>query len=437
MDVDGDDVDWELAIDKHLSDLENAQHTSNGPAISNSDGCEFSQNTLRDIFLNDEDENDEMSTEKKYRRCLKAKFGFANFRNKQWEVISSIIEDKRDNCVIMATGYGKSLCFQFPSAYSNRITLVVSPLISLMQDQVQSLQKVNIPACLLGSGQVDKKITEKILRRQFLIIYASPEYMHREAGRQLLLQLKDDLLMIAIDEAHCLSQWGHDFRTAFRDLGKLRDIVPDVPILACTATANEEVRQDIISILRLRDPQVIFTGADRPNLEFIVYQKTERWKDLRPHVTQLTGSVIIYVLRRYDAEKTAEELCMHGVPTDFYHSKVKLEKREEVLRKFQTEELKVIVATIAFGMGIDKKDVRCVIHYGASKNLDTYYQEVGRAGRDGRPSKVITFFDQEDFGIYEFFLEQKKDEMPAFIMKFQQGLQEKMRRFLYSPKCRR
>lgn len=307
-----------------------------------------------------------------------------------------------------------------------------------MQDQILSMERKGIPACPLGSAQTDPNIKQKILAGQYRIVYACPEYLEGNNGRELLLKLKNRLTLIAVDEAHCVSQWGHDFRTSFRRLGNIRDIIPGVPILACTATANVKVRQDIISILKLKNPQVIFTGADRPNLEFFVYGKSRSaWEDLRPHLTGSEGSTIIYVLKRAVAEDISQLLCKKGIVAEFYHSKVDLQKRQETLKKFKTDELKVIVATIAFGMGIDKPDVRCVIHYGASKNLETYYQEVGRAGRDNKHSKVITIFDSDDFGIHEYFLKCQQHKLTAHIIKCQQELAQRMCEYLYSPQCRR
>lgn len=419
-------VSWERSISQA-----NPQVTTEPLQSSVRDECQFTQNTLQQIFPS---ESEQPSTcDEQYYACLKSKFGHDVFRNKQFEIIRSTIEDKRDNCVVMATGYGKSLCFQFPSVYTNGITLVVSPLISLMQDQIISLTRNNISACLVGTAQTDKDIAKKIVAGQYRLVYACPEYIVKSAGRQLLMQLKDRLTLVAIDEAHCVSQWGHDFRKEFRELGDIRDVVPDVPILACTATASETVRKDIVNILRLRNPQVIFTGADRPNLEFVIFRKDTVWNDLKPHLTAVDGSVIIYVLRREEAENIAALIREKGIRTVHYHAGV--DSREEILRQFKNDEIKVIVATIAFGMGIDKKDVRRVIHYGASKTMETYYQEVGRAGRDGLPSKVITFFDHDDFALHDSFL--RKEKLSGAVLTHQRDLLQKMRNFLFSTQCRR
>lgn len=370
--------------------------------------------------------------------CLKSKFHHEQFRSKQWDIIHTIL-NKRDVCAVMATGYGKSLCFQFPSVFTNGMTLVVCPLIALMEDQVLSLQAYNIPACLVGTAQIDPNIIKKVIGGEFNIIYASPEYLSKSEGKQMLQSLRDQLTLIAIDEAHCVSQWGHDFRPDFRKLGELRDIMPNVPILALTATATETVRSDIIHLLKLNKPKVVLTGFDRANLEFSVHRKTSAWRDLQPYVTNVTGSVIVYVLKKIEAEEIARQLQLNGVHCDHYHSGVPINLRTETLKKFKRDELKVIVATIAFGMGIDKSDVRYVIHYGASKNVETYYQEVGRAGRDGKHSKVVTFFDTEDFHLHDYWLEREdqKNILSHIIKKYLRGLAAQMRQYLYSPKCRR
>ncbi|KAL9694017.1 hypothetical protein quinque_013302 [Culex quinquefasciatus] len=367
--------------------------------------------------------------------ALESYFGHSGFRPMQWRIIRSIIEERRDNCVIMATGYGKSLTYQFPSVFLGRLTLVVSPLISLMEDQVLSLNLGNIPACLLGSAQRANLVPE-IREGKFRVVYVTPEYLTGDTGRYLLEQVLDQLVLIAIDEAHCLSKWGHDFRPAYRNLGVVRRICPRVPILAVTATATPNVRQDIVTSLGLREPQVLCTGFDRPNLQFHVRMKSSLgfWEDVKGLLSRNTeGSIIIYCLTRKQTDEIVDTLRSCKVQCEAYHAGLTLKQRKEVHESFVRDRVQIIVATIAFGMGIDKPDVRLVIHYGASKDLESYYQEAGRAGRDGQPSKVVMFWNRADFKTHEFL----RENTPGGQQKNLEALSKKMHEYLDTRDCRR
>lgn len=277
-----------------------------------------------------------------YLDCLKNKFGHTRFRPSQWKIIRSILDDRRDNCVVMSTGYGKSLCFQFPSVYTGGITVVVSPLISLMQDQVLALTVANIPACFLGSAQTDRTILDGVMNGEYRLVYLSPEYL--SSSLDWLVELADRLTLVAIDEAHCVSQWGHDFRQCYRSLGRIRKQLPRVPILTVTATATQRVREDICSSLGLRNAQKICTGFDRPNLEFIVRPKTSVWEDLRSFVranAAPTGSIIVYCLTRKMVESVAETLKGNGVVCEAYHAGLSVGRRTDIHERFVRDKLQV------------------------------------------------------------------------------------------------
>lgn len=239
-------------------------------------------------------------------------------------------------------------------------------------------------------------------------------------------------------ESHCISAYGHSFRADYRKLGCIRKQIPSVPILAVTATATQHVRDDIIYSLHLKNPHIVSMGFDRPNIHFSFRNKTKNvWDDLKPFVTNVRGSVIIYVLTKKGSENIARTLQQYGVNCGIYHAGITMKKRRDVLDDFIKDRLKVIVATVAFGMGIDKPDVRCVVHYGASKNLESYYQEVGRAGRDGQPSRAITFHDKSDFGLHEYFLNENREHQSETVIKHLRQIGQKMRDFCYTTMCRR
>ncbi|XP_057184109.1 bifunctional 3'-5' exonuclease/ATP-dependent helicase WRN isoform X2 [Triplophysa rosa] len=374
-------------------------------------------------------------------KCLKMYFGHHNFKPVQWKVIQSVLEDRRDNLVVMATGYGKSLCFQFPPVYCQNISVVISPLIALMEDQVLHLQMSNIPACFLGSAQT-RNLSEDVKRGQFRVVYMTPEFC--SGNIPLLAQLHSTigLSLIAVDEAHCISQWGHDFRSAYRDLGKLKKNLPEVPILALTATASPSIRDDIVKSLHLVNPIMTCTSFDRPNLYLDVSRKSaDVIQDLKQFLIkkkggglELEGSTIVYCPSKKEAERVTAALCKLGISCGLYHAGLSIKRRRETQHQFMRDEIQCVVATVAFGMGINKSDIRKVIHYGAPKEMESYYQEIGRAGRDGLSSSCNVLWTSADMALNRFILNQSRSER---FRDYKISMMAKMEKYLNSTKCRR
>lgn len=356
-------------------------------------------------------------------QVLTERFGLQSFRDRQKSVIETVLEG-RDSLLVMPTGGGKSLCFQLPAVCLPGVTLVVSPLIALMQDQVTALERRGIEATFVNSSLPDKEATRRIegmISGAYKLVYVAPERFQNLNFVRALAACNVSLLVI--DEAHCISQWGHDFRPDYRKLGEVRKNIGDPPVFAATATATPEVRKDIVKQLEMQNPVVTVTGFDRPNLTLVgrecaseIARATDFMRLVRScldeplqNKTPVPPS-LVYCTSRKECESVAWDLNLYAGRYDvkrlaeFYHADVPAEKRKATLDRFVSGETSWVVATIAFGMGVDKPDIRYVIHHTIPGSVEAYYQEVGRAGRDGKPSKCCLFYCGNDINTRRFFI---------------------------------
>ncbi|MFA5643293.1 MAG: RecQ family ATP-dependent DNA helicase [Candidatus Paceibacterota bacterium] len=345
------------------------------------------------------------------KKLLKQYFGYDEFRPMQEEIINHVMEGK-DCFVLMPTGGGKSLCYQLPALKLDGLTLVVSPLIALMKDQVDALRACGVKAEFINSSLTIQQIDDirlRIRKNEVKILYVAPERFGSPSFQSFLETLP--LNLIAVDEAHCISEWGHDFRPAYRNLSSLKDIFPSVPLIALTATATANVRDDIINQLQLQKARVFVSGFNRENLHIGVLEKKQAFPKLLTLLQRYKKeSVIIYCFSRKETEAIAANLRSNKFKARAYHAGMTAKDRSAVQDLFIKDEVNIIVATIAFGMGIDKPDVRLVVHYTYPKTLEGYYQEIGRAGRDGLTSECIMFYTYGDTMKHEFFINQIEDE---------------------------
>jgi ATP-dependent DNA helicase RecQ len=366
---------------------------------------------------------------------LKTTFGYDAFRPLQRDIIEASLAGK-DVFALLPTGGGKSLCFQLPALVRPGLTVVVSPLIALMKDQVDQLQAAGVAATFLNSSLGSAESRSRLAglhRNEWRLLYVAPERLMLDNWQENLKAW--NVAAIAIDEAHCVSEWGHDFRPEYRQIAKLRELLPEVPVMALTATATERVRIDIVKHLKLRDPQIYVASFNRPNLTYRVTPKDQPAKQIMEFVKRREHeSGIVYCATRATADRTAEALAGRGLPARAYHAGLDADERARNQELFLRDEVRIMCATIAFGMGINKPNVRWVIHYDLPKNIEGYYQETGRAGRDGLPGDCLLLFSAGDAAKQTHFIDEMTNEHERNVARAQL---RKMTHYGESAGCRR
>lgn len=409
-------INYDMSAESLTTDAECVIDTDTDMEIL-SDESDNSEEEIEQVEYDmDEYETNQVGTERHgaLKEVLYETFGYRSFKPDQYRIIDSIL-DGMDVLGVMPTGYGKSMCFQLPPLVTDEVSIVISPLIALMADQQDSMDKLGINSCCYNSTigvKRKKEIEEELINGHHQLLYVTPESLDKPEFRRLIDRIYTNvgICMIAVDEAHCVSSYGFDFRPKYRNIVKIRKFLPDVPVLAVTATATDKVMKDINTCLSMDNAVQIKTSFDRPNI-FINVRETRQnsFDQIAGLIQNCGGPSIVYCLTKKETDQMNTKLKAKGIKSVAYHADMKKDERTEAQTQFMTGKVNCICATVAFGMGINKTDVRLVIHQGCPKNIESYYQEIGRAGRDGKDSECWLFFRQSDFRIQRLFIEKIQD----------------------------
>jgi Werner syndrome ATP-dependent helicase len=427
-------------LDEQINNIQSDTESDNDSDSNSSDNSEEKSNVVQEYKM-DEYEARHAGSDRhtKLKDILFETFGYKSFKPHQYKIIDTIINET-DVLGIMPTGYGKSICFQIPPLFTNELAIVISPLIALMADQIDSMNKLGINSCSYNSTigiKRKKEMMEELLNGHYQILYVTPESLDSPEFRRLIDKIYENvgICMVAVDEAHCVSSYGFDFRPAYRNIVKVRKFLPDIPVLAVTATATLKVEKDIKRCLEMDNALQVKTSFDRPNIFINVEEvRQDSFDKICDLVQNCNGPSIIYCITKKETINMCFKLNQKKIKTVTYHGDMKKDERTDAQNKFMKDEVGCICATVAFGMGINKPDVRLVIHKGCPKNIESYYQEIGRAGRDGKDSECWLFFSQRDFRIQQLFIDKIKD--PVFKTTRIQ-LMYVMRKYIDGNTCRR
>ena len=372
-----------------------------------------------------------------YRKILKKYWGYDGLKPTQFEIIKKIVFESKDVCAILATGFGKSICYQLPYLITKKNVIVISPLIALMLEQGNEMLSKGIPTAVFNSETTLKKKNqekEEIIGGINKLIFMTPEFFVKSCD--FIQEIRENLLMVCIDEAHAVSTWGLDFRPGYMELGVIREWVPEIPILTLTATASVKVREDIYKILKLSEPELVIGNFDRDNLLIRILPRTENVMNLIENLLNKYHDqyAIIYCKTRDDTDLVSDKLREMGFNAESYHAGMSDKNKKQVQEDFIEGKTKIMCATIAFGMGINIPGVRLVIHYNCPKNIESYYQEIGRAGRDGKPSECVLFYSSKDFQINRFFIKDMKNLQQKM---YQEEQIRQIEKFVWASCCRR